>query len=179
MLPHLQKRATNANEAAAYLLNECQPPKFSESATVKTEQSSNNSKSLDPLLATENWLALSVKQSQKSREVGYRTLWSHANLLGLSMVDCSQEKISESINTLLQDLGMGNLGFGDITKEITVASVGAIANLLSNFEETTSQTPTQKTSPTSPKEPPKATPQDIPSTQPIFQAIVNFFKEDN
>ena len=179
LLPHLQKHATNANEAAAYLLNQCQPQKSGEPATVKTEESSNNPKSIDPLLATESWLALSVKQYQKSAEVGYRTLWSHASLLGLSMVDASQEKISESITNLFQDLGMSGLGFGDITKEITAESIGAIANLLRNLDEKTLEPFPQETTSTLQKEPPKATPQDTPSTQPIFQAIVNFFKEDN
>ncbi len=179
LLPHLQKHATNANEAAAYLLNQCQPPKSGELATVKTEESSNNPKSLDPLLATESWLALSVKQHQKSGEVGYRTLWSHASLLGLSMVDASQEKISESINSLFQDLGMSGLGFGDITKEITAESIGVIASLLRNLDEKTLEPSPQETTSTLQAEPLKATPQDTPSTQQIFQAIVNFFKEDN
>lgn len=178
LLPHLQKHATNAKEAA-YLLNQCQPQKASESTTVKTEESSKKSKSLNPLLATESWLALSVKQHQKSAEVGYRTLWSYASLLGLSMVDASQEKISESITNLFQDLGMNGLGFGDITKEITAESIGAIANLLRNLDEKTLEPFPQETTSTLQKEPPKATPQDTPSTQPIFQAIVNFFKEDN
>lgn len=178
LLPHLQKHATNAKEAA-YLLNQCQPQKASESTTVKTEESSKKSKSLNPLLATESWLALSVKQHQKSAEVGYRTLWSYASLLGLSMVDASQEKISESITNLFQDLGMNGLGFGDITKEITAESIGAIANLLRNLDEKTLEPFPQETTSTLQKEPPKATPQDTPSTQPIFQAIVNLFKEDN
>ena len=179
LLSHLQKHATNANEAAAYLLNQCQSPKSGKLATVKTEESSNNPKSLDPLLATESWLALSVKQHQKSAEVGYRTLWSYASLLGLSMVDASQEKISESINSLFQDLGMGGLGFGDITKEITAESIGAITNLLKTLDEKTPETLPKKTPPTPPKEPSNATPQDTPSTHPIFRAVVNFFKEDN
>jgi hypothetical protein len=182
LLSNLQKHATNANEAMAHLLSQCQQQKFGEPATQTEElsnHSSNHSKSLDPLLATESWLALSVKQSQKSIEVGYCTLWSHASLLGLSMVDSSQEKISESINTLFQDLGIGDLGFGDITKEITAESMGAITHLLRNLDEETSEKTTQSTTSTPPIKNKKTTLQDISSQSSIFEATVNFFKKDD
>ncbi|MEQ8540322.1 MAG: YbjN domain-containing protein [Coleofasciculus sp. D1-CHI-01] len=176
LLPHLLKHATNASEAAAYLLNQSQQQKSGESETVKTE-SSNNDNSPNPLLATENWLALSVKQFQKSGEVGYRTLWSHFSLLGLSVASSSKEEISESITNLFQDLT--GFGLDTATKEITTKSIGAVTNFLRNLAENIPESSNQNTTPPPPKEPPKAKPQDTPSTQSLFQSIVNFFKEDN
>ena len=52
LLPQPIERAADANEAATYILN------------LSQEQPDN------PLLSTESWLALSVKQQQESGEIG-------------------------------------------------------------------------------------------------------------
>jgi hypothetical protein len=55
LLPRLAEHTTNIDEAATYILN------------LSQQQPDN------PLLSTENWLALSVKQQQELGEIGYRT----------------------------------------------------------------------------------------------------------
>jgi hypothetical protein len=156
LLPHLIEYATTADEAAAYLFQQNYP---------------------NPLLATENWLALSVKQSQKSSEVGYHTFWTHFSLLGLSMASSSQDEISESITNFFQDLV--SLGLDASTKEITPASIGEVAKFFRDLAETTSQTKPPTHPIRKPEEKPNAINRYTASTQPIFAAMVNFFKEDN
>lgn len=156
LLPHLIEHTTTADEAAAYFLQQNYP---------------------NPLLATENWLALSVKQSQTSGEVGYHTFWTHFSLLGLSMANSSQDEISESITNFFQDLV--SLGLDASTKEITPASIGEVAKFFRDLAETTSPTKSSTYPIRQPEEKPNATNRYTASTQPIFAAIINFFKEDN
>ena len=61
LLPRLAEHTTNLEEAAAYLQN------------LSQEQPDN------PLLSTESWFALHVKQLRESGETGYSTFWAYLN----------------------------------------------------------------------------------------------------
>jgi hypothetical protein len=63
LLPHLTSHTANPDQAAAYLQNLC------------PEQPDN------PLLSTESWFGLHIKQLIESGEIGYRALWSYTNFL--------------------------------------------------------------------------------------------------
>jgi hypothetical protein len=78
LLPRLAGHTATIDEAATYILN------------LSQEQPD------DPLLSTENWLALSVKQLQESGETGYRTLWDYISPAALAQAatsDSSEEII--------------------------------------------------------------------------------------
>lgn len=61
LLPRLAEHTTNLEAAAAYLQN------------LSQEQPDN------PLLSTESWFALRVKQPRESGETGYSTFWAYLN----------------------------------------------------------------------------------------------------
>jgi hypothetical protein len=87
LLPQPIEGAKDANEAATYILN------------LSQEQPDN------PLLSTESWLALSVKQPQESGETGYRTIWADitASAFVQAATDGSSDQVNEAIaNFFLQ-----------------------------------------------------------------------------
>lgn len=141
-LPHLAEYATNIDEVATYLLS------------LNQEQPDS------PLLSTENWLALSVKQQQQSGSTGYRTVWSYVNPKALSGEASSGAEISEGITNFFKD--MVGSSFDTFTKEFSNETQGVISNF---FQEIAQNIP-------------EPTPQNT-STQPIFQALVNFFTLDD
>ena len=167
LLPLLLEHASNADEAAAYLLNLSQQPELiSESTNEKSETQKTNALPENPqspysLLSTESWLALSVKQQQESGETGYCTFWSYVSPKALSGEAPSSEEISESITNFFKDVVSGSLNA--TAKEFANETIGAISNFFQELAQDTSE----------------ATPQNTTSTQPIFQAIVNFFTQDD
>ncbi|MEC4813369.1 MAG: YbjN domain-containing protein, partial [Scytonema sp. PMC 1069.18] len=91
LLPLLAEQATNIEEAANYILK------------LSQEQPDN------PLLFTESWLALSVKQQQESGEIGYRTLWSYISPANLAQTATSGEGIAEGVVNFFKDWTEANL----------------------------------------------------------------------
>ncbi|MDZ7951657.1 YbjN domain-containing protein [Nostoc sp. DedQUE09] len=91
LLLHLVEHAIKIDETANYLLN------------LSQEQPEN------PLLFTENWLCLSVKQQQESGEIGYHTLWSYISPAVLTHTATSSEEISQGIVNFFQDWAKVNL----------------------------------------------------------------------
>lgn len=87
LLPHLLKHATTAQEAADYLLNLSQQQ--SESKLINQE--------INPLLKTENWLCLSVKQHQELGEVGFTTFWNYINPSTINQPELTNDKIIEKL----------------------------------------------------------------------------------
>ncbi|WP_414551375.1 YbjN domain-containing protein [Anabaena sp. CCY 0017] len=157
LLPLLLENATNADEAAAYILELSQQQPGLTSETEKNNKLFKNPKSPYSLLYTESWLALSVKQQQESGETGYRTFWSYVSPQTLTGEAASSEQISESITNFFQDLVSDSLNI--TAKEFANETIGAISNF---FQELTQDTP-----------------EDNTSTQPIFQAIINFLTQDD
>ena len=66
-----------------------------------------------------------------------------------------------------------------LSQKISTEPIGAVANFLRDLAEKTPETPLQDTAPSEPIKTPETISQNTSSTQSIFQAIVNFFKEDN
>jgi hypothetical protein len=62
-----------------------------------------------PLISTENWFALHVKQQQESGETGYRTFWAYLPPSAISQENISQEQISEAMVNFFKDWGNTNL----------------------------------------------------------------------
>lgn len=142
-LTHLAEHTTKIDETATYILS------------LSQEQPDS------PLLSTENWLAVFVKQQQESGETGYRTLWSYVNPQSLSGEDSSSAEITEGITNFFKDVVSSSLD--TVAKEFSNETLGAISHFFQDVAQNI----------------PGLTPQDTTSKQPIFQAIVNFFTQDD
>ena len=162
LLSHLSKQATNIAQITTYLSKQSRNLQITLSEITRLKQSSSCLQVLYPLLFTENWLALSVKQSLPAGEIGYRTLWSHFRHLGTSIADASQEQISESIANFMQDLA--SFGLNSQTQQLTPESLKETAAFLRQLASQTTDI---------------TSPDIIIAKSLIFDLIVNFFREDN
>ncbi|MDY6784813.1 MAG: YbjN domain-containing protein [Cyanobacteriota bacterium] len=141
-LPHLQPHATTAETAATYLAN-------------------LDSSTPNPLLNTENWLALSVTQVQETGETGYRTFWSYLTPEALSLTDTSGEQLSQGVAQFFQDI-FGS-SFEAATENFTNESLAAISDVFQGINLNV----------------PEVAPPQPSAKQPILQAILSFFTEDD
>lgn len=112
LLPQLVEHATDTETAVAYLFS-C---------------SDSN-----PLLSTESWFVLNVKQNLESGEIGYRTFWSYLNPTSLTPDAIASSKFPEEMEQFLKDRNEANLAMAE--KAITEVLEG-IANDLKNWDET-------------------------------------------
>jgi hypothetical protein len=149
LLLHLVEHAVKVDETATYLLN------------LSQEQPEN------PLLFTENWLCLSVKQQQESGEVGYRTLWSYISPAILTHTATSSEKISQGIVNFFQDWAKVNLSAK--AQKSSSKMLAGINNFLTELADINVDEITQEIEASFP----------VNSTnEGIFEEVVNFFKAD-
>ncbi len=144
LLPRLLAHATNAEEAAAYILTLSQQQLKDQSPISQTEPEETHSAleqeldasqtqtlsaeantevidqsdppppgtsktTIDPLLLTESWLCLSVKQQQGDKETGFSTFWSYVNPTVLEQAATSGEQISEGIADFFKEWVAANL----------------------------------------------------------------------
>lgn len=167
LLPHL---TPHLDDVPAYLKN------------LSQEQPEN------PLLSTESWLALQVKQPREPVETGYRTFWDYLTPSAMNTDSIDSEKINDAIINFFKDWTEVNLStignqaisqaLEEVTKEFetwvdsSLSTIGedAISQLLEEVVKVseelanTSQAEiTQKTI----------------SSKKIFEAILNFFTEDD
>ncbi|MGK7894886.1 MAG: YbjN domain-containing protein [Xenococcus sp. (in: cyanobacteria)] len=131
LLPQLSEHANTPEAIATYLTNLNQqsplPPNDSPSETEPQSPLSSN-----PLLNTENWFCLSVKQDQDSGETGYTTFWNYVNPTILNHPETASEQIAEGITNFAQQWAAANLSAA--TEDITEELVKGITNLFEGFE---------------------------------------------
>jgi len=149
LLPRLAGHTANIDEAATYILN------------LSQEQPD------DPLLSTENWLVLSVKQLQKSGETGYRTLWDYISPAALvqAATSDSSEEISEAIVNFFKDWTEANLS--EVTQKATSQMLEGMTNF---FNELTDVNLDEKV---------EAFRQNLSTSGQILEEIVSFFTKDD
>jgi hypothetical protein len=83
-----------------------------------------------PLLDTENWYALEVKQQQETGEVGYRTLWSYINPTQLLQNNLSNEAITAGMISFFQDRHQSN------PQDTTTENLqSALADIIQAFDQ--------------------------------------------
>jgi hypothetical protein len=143
LLPHLVEHAANPNEAANYFLN------------ISTEKLD------DPLLSTENWLGLSVKQQQESGETGYTTFWNYINPSALASGGINSEEVSNAISNFFKEWTEANLSA--MTQKGTSEILEGIVNFFEEVADVAVDAIAQSTTPNGQ----------------IFEEIVNFFKQDS
>ncbi|MCP2730152.1 YbjN domain-containing protein [Limnofasciculus baicalensis] len=169
LLPHLTENITNPDAAITYLQNISQ------------------SEPENPLLSTENWFALQVKQPQESGETGYRTFWYYVNPSTLTKENISSEEITEAMvnffsdwtDTNLSDLSQNTFTqtFDSLTQafqELADTTLTATTDTLTEILEDISNTFEELID-----IPDEDIPEDIPANRTIFEAMVNFFTEDD
>jgi hypothetical protein len=101
LLTHLLKYASNAQEAANYLLN------LSHQQSEKQSRSTNQK--INTLLKTESWICLSVKQQQESGEVEFTTFLNFINHSTVNQADITNDKIIEKLIDFAKEWTDSNL----------------------------------------------------------------------
>jgi len=157
LLAHLTGHTATVEEAASYILN------------LSQEQPDA------PLLFTENWLGLSVTQPTNSGEIGYRTFWSYISPSAIAQAGSSSEEISETIVNFFHEWTQSNTSAN--AQKATFEMLEEMVNFLKELadfgnalEQNRPSTLTQKVE----------SGLEVTSTGgKIFEAIVNFFKEDD
>ena len=116
---------------------------------------------------TENWLALSVQQIQESGEVGYRTFWSYVCPSVLTQKTASTEDISGAISNFFNDWTQANLN--TITQKATSDLLGGMTSLFQELSEEMSGAMAEEM---------RASSSPTSTNQPIFEAIIGFFRSE-
>lgn len=150
LLSHLKEHAITVDQTAAHIQN------------LSQEQPNH------PLFSIENWVILSAKQPQESREIGYRTLWAYISPSVIAQALASSEELSEATDSLFDQLTRANLfaaaqkassdmleEMTDFFRDLTDGSLSSIENLAKDIAET-----------------------ETPRNQ-IFEAIISFFTDDD
>ena len=167
LLPHL---TPHLDEAPAYLKN------------LSQEQPDH------PLLSTESWLALQVKQPREPVETGYRTFWDYLSPSAMTTDSIDSEKINDAIINFFKDWAEANLSqmstsaisqaLEEATKEFetwvdtSLSAIGedAISQLLEEVVKASEKFANASQTEIS---------QQAFSSRKIFEAIINFFTEDD
>jgi hypothetical protein len=142
LLPHLVEHAANPNEAANYLLN------------ISAEKPD------DPLLSTENWLGLSVKQQQESGETGYTTFWNYINPSAVAKGGINSEEVGDAIANFFKEWAEANLSA--MTQKGTSEILEGIVNFFEEVADLAVDAIAQSTT----------------TDGQIFAEMVNFFQQD-
>ena len=160
LLPEPIERAADANEAATYILN------------LSQEQPDN------PLLSTESWLALSVKQQQESGETGYRTLWADitASAFVAAATSGSSDQMNDAVANFFKESIEANLPA--VTQEATSQIVEEMTHYFKQVADSSLDGLT-KSIPSILQEALEAGFKSTPTQGQFFEEIVNFFKEDD
>lgn len=136
LLSKLLEHAQTSEAAAAHLqaLSQQQAEQFQ--ANAGEDQSSENPKksesSLNPLLYTESWFCLSVKQQQESGETGYTTFWNYVNPAILNQSGASSDQVAEGITNFFKDWTAANLTAA--TQDITEELFKGVTTLFEGFD---------------------------------------------
>jgi len=168
LLPRLAENTTNLQEATAYLQN------------LSQEQPDN------PLLSTESWFALHVKQPQESGETGYSTFWAYLNPSVISQDNISSEQISQGMVNFFKDWTDANLSelnqnsISERIEEITKAFEEWTDTTLSETQNAISEALEEVTSAFEElADTLSETTEDATSSKQILEEIIDFFTEDD
>ncbi|MEG4446293.1 YbjN domain-containing protein [Microcoleus sp. AT9_B5] len=159
LLPQPIEGVADANEAATYILN------------LSQEQPDN------PLLSTESWLALSVKQQQESGETGYGTIWADitASAFVQAATDGSSDQVNDAIANFFKESIEANLPA--VTQEATSQIAEEMTNYFKQMADTSLDGLT-KSVPNIFQEALEAGFKSPTTDGQFFEEIVNFFEED-
>jgi hypothetical protein len=168
LLPRLAEHTTNLEQAATYL------------EYLSQEQPDN------PLLSTESWFALHVKQARESGETGYSTFSAYLNPSLISQDNISSEQITEGMVNFFKDWADTNLselnqnGISERISEITKAFEEWTDTTLSETQNAISETLEEVTSAFEElADTLSEATEDATSNKQILEEIIDFFTEDD
>lgn len=149
LLPRLLEHASNAQEAAVHLHElsrrhlAAEPELPDNVVAISSRKKRLAAQDIDPLLCTESWFCLSVKQTQDAGEVGYRTFWSYVALAALTNPETSSDALGEALIEFLKDWTRANLSesvkgaFSDLAQNIDTFFEGSATPSTPDHGETT------------------------------------------
>lgn len=185
-LPQLAEHATDTETAILYLIT-CSQQKSISKRTKKQSKANVADKDLNPLLLTESWFALNVKQNLESGEIGYRTFWSYLNPANLAPEAIASSQFPEAMEQFLKDRNEANVTKAEqaITEVLEKITRG-----LENWDETEFLKQTETTISDFFSEVTNALESWVEPNQPIgktktnskgkiYQAMLNFFSEED
>ncbi|MCY7276047.1 MAG: YbjN domain-containing protein [Phormidesmis sp. CAN_BIN44] len=114
-----------------------------------------------PLLQTENWLALSIKQQQETGEVGYTTLWATLNPAAIAAGTLSETEIAQALTHFFTDWTEANLG--DLTEKAAAQILNEVGDFFNDLADTSIDAIAQITT----------------SSDTILSQVITFFTEDD
>jgi len=168
LLPRLAEHTTTLEAAATYLQN------------LSQEQPDN------PVLSTESWFALQVKQPRESGETGYSTFWVYLNPSVISQDNISSEQITEGMVNFFKDWTDANLSelnqntISESLEEITKAFEEWTDTTLSETQNAISEALEEVTSAFEElADTLSETTEDATSSKQILEEIIDFFTEDD
>jgi hypothetical protein len=125
-----------------------------------TEAEKNIKCSINPLLNTESWLCLSVKQIQDTGEVGFNTFWNYVNFSHLDSDDTKEEEIAEGVFNFVKDYAESNLL--EMAENATKDIISSVNNA---FEEILKESSSELEI-------------DFGSSDSIFEEVVDFLESE-
>ena len=131
-----------------------------------------------PLLLTENWLCLSVKQPTVPGEPGYRTLWADMSPAAIIQAGTSNEEISEKIVNFFQEWAEADLAKS--TQQTPFTMLQEMTDLLkelADFSDALAK-PMPETS-TQEADESEASLQPLWANERILEVMIRFFTEDD
>lgn len=135
-------------------------PNSSEGNSAENQQDIQSS--LNPLLNTESWFCLSVKQTQDSGETGYTTLWNYINPATFNQSETSSDRLAETIVNFIKDGTQANLTAA--TQETTTEILKGVSTLFDGLENWLDETFPDD---------------DTDASESILETVIDFFEEDN
>lgn len=197
LLPSLTQQATASNAIIDYLAQLSQPlaeqsmepehssPTNGTDATPETpiaETTTNGPTVAVPLLQTDSWFTLSVKQQQPSGEIQYRTLWSYLSPAALAQEVTSDGQISTAMGDLFQELALHDeAAIAEAFDDLFQGLGSWVDDQLSSTEETFSTLADEISQAFESWLTPDSTLESSPrpSKQPIYRAMLTFFSDDD
>ncbi|MBD1848307.1 YbjN domain-containing protein [Cyanobacteria bacterium FACHB-63] len=132
LLSQLTEYVTDSESAIAYLIS-CSQKNFVPKHAKKRSKSDVPDQNINPLLLTESWFALKVKQNLESGEIGYRTFWSYLNPVNLTPEAISNGQFSDAMEQFLKDRNEANFAKAE---QVLSEVLEKISKDLKNWDET-------------------------------------------
>ena len=134
LVPNLLENNSTA-EAAAYLITLSQKQfqaQHADSTAAQAENKPETPTPFDPLLNTESWFCLTVKQVRDSGETGYSTFWNYVNPAIFNQLSSSSEQVTDGFINFIKDCTDDNLTTA--TEEATDELLKGVNDLFDNLE---------------------------------------------
>ena len=168
LLPQLAKNAKTSNQAAAYLQK------------LSKEQPNH------PLLSPYSWYGLQVKQQQEKGETGYSTVWAYLKPTDITQDGIDGKKLNDAMFDFAKEWANNNQSATseDVSSQTVEKMTQTFTELINNISESTEKVVYETleeivTVLEEFTEGISEITEEITSEENVFEAIVNFFQEED